>query len=266
MPITSFKRITVRDTVLALLLAMDLTAHPTPARSQSPPSQPAFEAASIRQVEPHSLEDLMKGVGVTSISPWGTNRFIARNITLSLLVQIAYGTDGKRLFNEPNWFDSELYDVSAKAEGDTKLTKEQMQPLLCNLLEQRFHLVTHMQKKEVQGYALVEAKGGAKLKASSGQGQRYPQIWGEGLMAYGSPVATLARLLEGPAGRPIIDKTGIQGTYDFDLRYSSLADPDSNLSSVFTVLQEQLGLKLESQKVPVELLVIDHVDRVPTEN
>jgi uncharacterized protein (TIGR03435 family) len=74
------------------------------------------------------------------------------------------------------------------------------------------------------------------------------------------------QILSRPAGGPIIDKTGVHGKYDINLSYAPANDPTSSLPSLFTALQEQLGLKLESQKVPVEYLVIDHVDRTPTEN
>ncbi len=234
---------------------------------QAQTTQPAaFEAASIRLVEAHTVEDLAKGIGLTSISPWGSNRFIARNITLSNLISIAYGVDSDKLSGKPGWLDGQEYDVSAKAEGDTGLTKEQMQPLLRQLLEQRFHLATHTEKKEVQGYALVEAKGGAKLKASNGEGEPHFQVLSQGFSGHHGTLEVLAKLLAFPTGRPVVNKTGIQGAYDFDLKYAPLADPNSDLPSVFTALQEQLGLKLESQKVPVEILVIDHVDKVPTEN
>jgi uncharacterized protein (TIGR03435 family) len=266
MPTTTFQSTTARNTLLALLLALGLIAHTTHAESQTPSSQPAFEVASIRPVENHPLEDLMRGIGVFSVTPWGSNRFIARNATLSVLIQLAYGIDGYRLSGKPAWLESQLYDVSAKAEGDTTLTKEQMLPLLRQLLEQRFHLVTHTEKKEAPGYILVEAKGGAKLKASNDHGEPHFQVWGQGLTGHNGTVMTLATILETPTGRPVIDKTGIQGAYDFDLRYSSVAESDPDLPSVFTALQEQLGLKLESQKVPIEALVIDHVDKVPTEN
>jgi len=73
-------------------------------------------------------------------------------------------------------------------------------------------------------------------------------------------------MLKIPAGRPVIDKTGIVGKYDFTLKYATANHPDSNLPDLFTAVQEQFGLKLVPQKVPVETLVIDHVDKIPTEN
>jgi len=79
-------------------------------------------------------------------------------------------------------------------------------------------------------------------------------------------MGSLAAMLVGPTGRPVVDKTGIEGNFEFRLDYAPDGTADSPLPSIFTALQEQLGLKLEAQKVPVEMLVIDHVERVPTEN
>jgi uncharacterized protein (TIGR03435 family) len=77
---------------------------------------------------------------------------------------------------------------------------------------------------------------------------------------------TLASILERPAGHPVVDKTGIAGNFEIKLRYAPPNDSKSDLPDFFTALQEQLGLKLEPQKVPVEMLVIDHADKIPTEN
>jgi uncharacterized protein (TIGR03435 family) len=114
----------------------------------------------------------------------------------------------------------------------------------------------------------VVAKGGAKLTATKGDqppGTRVHIVSGD-LQGLNWSMQTLAAMLQTPAGLPVIDKTGIKGSYDIKLEYAPQLDADSSLPSVFTALQETLGLKLESQKVPVEMLVIDHVDRVPTEN
>ena len=138
--------------------------------------------------------------------------------------------------------------------------------MLRALLEERFKLTTHRETKESQGYALVVAKGGPKLKpasASPGQNAVYPG----GLQGAVSR-SGLARLRHwpDPSGRPVIDKTGIQGNYDIQLTYARDGTTDSSRPSIFTAIQEQLGLKLESQKIPIEMLVIDRCDRVPTEN
>jgi uncharacterized protein (TIGR03435 family) len=216
-----------------------------------------FEVASVRLSPPG-------GTGLSSFNYLGTTRFTATNVSLTLLLQLAFGVDDYQFQQKPSWSDSTLYDVSAKPEGETALTYEQLKPLLQQLLEQRFHLKVHHETKYVKGYVLVVAKGGPKLQASKGGGSRY--ITPQGLRGPNISLKTFASMLMHPAGRPVIDQTGIQGNYDINLDYSSNETTDSSLPSVFTALTEQLGLKLENQQVPVDMLVIDHVDKEPTEN
>jgi uncharacterized protein (TIGR03435 family) len=232
---------------LAALLALAAL----PAQSQSPP--PAFEAASVKQTPRASL-------GFTNISPYGTDRFTATNAELYLLVQIAFNVTPDRISGIEKLGDGH-YDISAKAKGDLKLTYEEVQPRLQRLLAERFKLATHRETKEMDGYVLVVATGGPKLKASAGVAQqgviypgglRFPHIGMDGFAA----------MLATPVGRPVIDKTGVAGMYQIELKYA----PDSSLPSLLTALDEQLGLKLEPQKVPVEMLVIDRVEKIPTEN
>lgn len=221
----------------------------------------SFEVASVR------LSPRVDGVaGFTSITPFPANQFIARHATLRFLTAIAYGVDSNRAMGGPAWFDSQQYDVSAKVEGDAELTREQMQPLLQHLLQNRLHLKTHRETKILPGYILVAAKGGPKLKPSKEPAKPFAQIVSNGMQARGITISGVAGMLASPVGRPVIDKTGLGGTYDFNLDYARLDDPNPTLPSVFTALQEQLGLKLVPQRVPVEILVIDSVDRVPTEN
>lgn len=141
-----------------------------------------------------------------------------------------------------------------------------MQPLLQQLLEQRFHLTIHRESKTVSGYELIIAKGGAKLQPVKEAGNSHAQILPNGLQAWGASMDTLASMLRSPTKRPVVNKTGISGNYDIKLDYAPINDPNSTLPDLFTALQEQLGLKLTAQKVPIEMLVIDHVDRTPTEN
>jgi uncharacterized protein (TIGR03435 family) len=140
-----------------------------------------------------------------------------------------------------------------------------MQPLLRQLLQRRFHLSTHREQKVVTGYAVVIAKGTPKLQTSKGD-PTLINIFPEKVIARPVSMKTFAATLSIPSGRPVVDKTGLTGTYDVDLSYAPANDSNSSLPDLFTALQEQLGLKLESQKVPIEMLVIDHLDRIPTEN
>jgi uncharacterized protein (TIGR03435 family) len=263
---------------LAALLALPLAAIPAPCQSSQQPApaaqsapapQPEFEAVSIHMADssPHSIEDLQKGIGLTSSIKFPTNRFYAHYTPLKLLISLAYGVDDwEYIQGGPNWLDSQLYDIEAKVDGNALLTLEQMRPLLQNLLEQRFHLTIHRGQKEVTGYVLVVAKGGPRLQTSKGGEQPFGYILPDGIQDQNAPIQSLAAMLTIPAGGPVVDKTGIVGKYDFKLKFATANHPDSNLPDLFTAVEEQLGLKLVPQKVPAETLVIDHVDKIPTEN
>ena len=216
---------------------------------------------------PHSIEDLQKGIGLASWSKFPANRLFAHFMPLKSLISLAYGVeDWEYIQGGPSWLDSQLYDIEAKVDGKALLTLEQMRPLLQNLLEQRFHLTIHRGQKEVTGYALVVAKGGPRLQTSKGGEQPFGYILPDGIQDQNAPIQSLAAMLTIPAGGPVVDKTGIAGSYDFKLKFATANHPDSNLPDLFTALQEQLGLKLQPEKIPVDFLVIDRVDKVPTEN
>lgn len=219
---------------------------------------PSFEVASIRAVLPGQG-------GYTSISPYGEARFTATNVSLSLLISLAYEVDTRYLEGKPDWMDSTSFDVEAKSEGDLRLTYDELRPRLQQLLEQRFHLAVHRETKEFSGYALVVAKSGPKVKAAQNvTAQVY--ILTDGIRGAGIPIKTLAGMVSSRVHRPVTDQTQLAGMYDITLHYAPEASTDSDLTSIFTALQEQLGLKLTPAKVPVEMLVIEHVDKQPTEN
>jgi|SRR5579863_133021 len=226
--------------------------------AQSPPELlPAFEVASVKLTPPGSL-------GYTSWSPYGTNRYAASNATLDFLVQLAYGMPLDQISGVEK-LGSEHYEISVKAKDGVLLTLDQLQPRLRRLLAERFRLAAHRAQKEYDGYALVVARGGPKLKPGAGVSEN-GTIYPGGLRIMNSTLAGFAGSLRSPAGRPVIDKTGIAGNYDFTLSYARDGDTDSPLPSLFTALQEEYGLRLEKAKVPLEILVIDRVERVPSEN
>jgi uncharacterized protein (TIGR03435 family) len=163
------------------------------------------------------------------------------------------------------WLDTRCYDVDAKPEGDTGLSYEQAKAPLQHLLIQRFQLTSHRESKDMSGYALVVAKGGPKLK-KTGDSAKEGYIFSGGLRGESMSMSTLAGMLTLFVKQPVVDKTGITGDYEIDLKFAASETTDSSFPSVFTAVQEQIGLKLEPQKVPVEMLVIDHLEKVPTEN
>ncbi|HMD71777.1 MAG TPA: TIGR03435 family protein [Bryobacteraceae bacterium] len=244
---------------VAGFLATGVTAAPQGRAQTGTQELPAFEVASVKPTPPG-------GTGLTSIGPFGAGRFTATNVTLEVLVEMAFGVLESQILRAPNWLASEYYDIDAKPEGGVSLTYEQLKPRLQQLLAQRLKLSTHRQMKDFEGYALVVAKGGPKLKTDTPVTSEGAVIFPNGLRLPGASMERLALTLVRPLGCPVVDKTGIKGTYNIALSYAKDADVDPRLPSIFTALQEQLGLKLERQKVPVEMLVIDHVERIPTEN
>lgn len=223
-----------------------------------------FEVASIRLVE--NYDKLPKEKRRFYESPSGAGQFTALNISPEGLIGIAFGIDTDlQLSGQPAWFDDTYYDIAAKPESDAGLSYEQLRPLLQKLLEERLHLAYHRETRNHEGYALVIAKGGSKLKTSSSDLAR-AQFRPGAVQGWNQPMKVLTQMLGYSAGRPVADKTGLERNYNFELHYAPLEETNSPLPSIFTAVQEQLGLKLEKQMVPVEMFVIDHVDRTPTEN
>ncbi len=237
-------------------LLLPLLAGLLAAQSPAPPEK--FEVASVKLIPAD------RATCCFSMAPWGAATFTAHNISLSVLVEMAYGVTDKQISGIDR-LGNDLYDVSAKPQNSGALTYRRAQPMLRAMLEERFKLAVHREMKDVSGYALVLAKGGPKLKPGD-------QTAGQNMILPGrlvQPNATLAdfsSLLDHPVGKPVIDKTGLPGTYKIDLKFAPDGDTASTLPSIFTAIQEQLGLKLEAQKVPFETLVIDHCDHIPNDN
>jgi uncharacterized protein (TIGR03435 family) len=225
-------------------------------------STATFETASVRPAPPSA--DPNQG----SWSPPGTGRFTATHVTLALLMQLAYGIDGSQIVNKPTWLETNLYDVSAKPEDGITLTREELKPRLQALLRERFHLIAHTEVRDVRGYALIVAKAGTRLTTT--RADHYP-----GFRINVSPghmegvnwtMSYLARMLTAPAGFPVADKTGLGGSYDIRFTYEPNPDVDSTLPTLTDALKNATGLELKPQKVPVETIVIDSIDKVPTGN
>jgi uncharacterized protein (TIGR03435 family) len=195
---------------------------------------------------------------------------------LSHLIAIAYNVQIPSIKGGPEFvWGAERFDIEAKAENPSTATEAQLLAMLQNLLADRFRLKIHRETKEVSGHALIVAKNGPKLKAASPEGKGVVRISGAAIYKFDfierknldqntiigekASMSQLANTLSNlPDNIPVIDKTGLTWFYDFKLAW----EPGESLSSV---LQEQLGLKLEAQKIPVEVLVIDFAEK-PVEN
>lgn len=262
--------------------------------AQDPP--PAFEAASIRETK-----DLPRGP-----SSFAPDRFTRPYISLAQLLIYVHQVSDFQILGGPDWVRTTRFTVEAKAEG--RPTADQMRLMVGRLLEERFALKVHKETRELPRYALVMARDdkrlGPKLKPSAidcpaivaARGPDYRPPTGPpqpgdpprcGLMAAlgggsmtimleGQPISQLVRTLQTNAGRVIVDKTGLAGTFDvvFQTEMPNLpflepplgatSTPPEGLS-LFTALPEQLGLKLESERGPVDVIVIDSA-QLPTPN
>jgi uncharacterized protein (TIGR03435 family) len=259
-----------------------------------------FEVASVKLAPPPSGR---MTVGMTG-GPGSTDPTRVRfsNFTLRNLVQIAYGVNGYQL-SGPDWTGDSRYEVIATLPKDT--SKEQFRTMLQNLLKERFKLATHSEQKTMALYSLTVAKGGPKLlkpapdapaadtetrSVGSGPPKRdkdgYPDLPPGTRMAiksepngdfaraqgHNETMSYLVRMLSGQVRAPVEDDTGLTEKYDYRLSWipqpAGSVPPDNEDigPDLFTALQEQLGLKLSAKKGPVEVIVIDHAEKVPVEN
>ena len=247
----------------ALLLAISILSLPL-AAGQSRPSAKTLESFEVSTVRPTAPRD--RGGAVWSRP--GIGLYWAKSASLEFLIQTAFNVDPNQIAGKPAWLDSDYFDVEAKAEDGIALSREQLRPRLQELLQSRFHLVTHDETKVVPGYEMVPSRGGPKLRHTAGdQPPGFRVYVGPGrLEGVNWSMGYLASMLQQFSGRPVADETGISGSYDIKVEYAPDMETDSSLPSLFTALKETLGLELKPKKIPVQVLVIDHVDKVPTEN
>lgn len=241
---------------IALVLAM---AGLVVAQTESA-ARPQFEVASIRPTKvdprnPHRQSGCSSGM------------FVVSDLPVKMIIGWAY--EIKTQFSVPDWAASstETYNVEAKADKSVSLA--QCKQMAQSLLEDRFKLKLHRENKEMPVYFLVPANSGPKLhevgvdSPADGDGIR---IQGHKIGANGWDMSIIAANLGSleAVGRPVVDKTGYKGLFTFSLEYST-NKPGDDRPDIFTAVQQQLGLRLESGKAPVEFVVIDHLER-PSEN
>jgi uncharacterized protein (TIGR03435 family) len=236
-----------------------------------------FEVASVKPADP-------EGRGGRISFPNGT--FTATGITARNCILLAYDIPTFQLAGGPSWVGDQRYDIVAKmAAGEVKAPRDpermpQMRAALQALLADRFQLVIHRENKLIPAYALVVAKSGFKLKKADDGQADFSSNRGK-FTAHKISMELLARNLSGILSSPVVDMTGIKGVFDLPLEWTpdevqspvkaggeagGAAEPGAPTGpSIFTALQEQLGLKLETQKAPVETIVIDRIEK-PTAN
>jgi len=236
------------------------------------PPAPVFDAASVKP-------EKFTGVGSMGVSIQGTTLH-AEHMALNKLIEYAYNIEGFQLSGGPSWAADEsilspdLYQIVAVPAPGERPSTEQFRLMMQSLLADRFHLEIHHLAKQLPAYNLVVNKGGPNLRETTGGKtalkQRQVGEVGWSIDATNVTIRDALVLLSIYVHRPIFDKTGLTGHYDFTVKWLlkdlGAADaPGSDLPSLPVAVQEQLGLKLESITAPYDTIVIDHAER-PTEN
>jgi uncharacterized protein (TIGR03435 family) len=220
-----------------------------------------FEAASVKPAPPESTDQTI------DFQPGG--RFRATNITLKGLIRTAYDVRGFQISGGPKWLDSVRYDVEAKAAGDPRAPE--VRRMIQALLADRFLLKLHRESREIPVYWLVVGKKGPKIQRVTDETRSYRAS--RGLLNTRTTMPALANVFSNWLERVVLDRTGLEGTYDVKLEWI----PEENVrpnepeiasrpgASLFSAVEERLGLKLEPRKGPVETLVIEGAEK-PSEN
>ena len=234
-------------------------------------ADPAFDVASVK----------ISKTGVRrEVIQTAPGSLTMRNVPLRTCIDWAYGVDEYQV-KGPDWITAERYEIIAKA-GDSA-SPEELRLMLQALLAERFQLKFHRDSKTMQVYLLSVAKGGPKFQESDSDGEPAmgPSKKGPAFGVSGQriPMSQVTRILSKILQAPILDQTGLTKKYDMSIDPSAYITRDGQtgdvktaggfeeiMNALFTGLQEQLGLKLESKKTPMDLLIIDHAERVPSEN
>jgi uncharacterized protein (TIGR03435 family) len=248
---------------------------PPPARMAAN-ANPVFEVATIKPSDPHSQGQIVTLRGV---------EVITTNETVRDLINLAYWLHPKQVTGGPAWMESEKYDMAGKPDAPGQPNVDQMKMMIQKLLADRFQLKFHFEKRDLSAYAVRIAKTEAKIIKSQDDPKGYP-AWYFGRTASGttltfrnSPMSQVTAILQNFLDKPVVDQSGLSEKYDFTLTFTldsaqaarlnglpaPAADNPDAAPDVFTAFQQQLGLKLESTKAPVDVMVIDKVEK-PSEN
>ena len=273
------------QTVATEILAIDHVERPSESLAQNTAAiSPRFETASIKPNTTGEAMPPFKIVGKPVLGFKLLPEFLATNATLHQLTRLIYSVQDDQVVGGPSWFNSEHYDVEVKMDQSAmdamqKLSRDQQileqKRMLQGLLADRFKLSFHRETRELPVYVLVIAANGRKFQEAK-SGDTYPNgakrsdgqpigpgAWGLAkgqLIGQGVPIASLVSMLSNKLhGRIVVDETRLTGNYDLSL--PDIPSTESSGPSIFTAIQEQLGLKLEPQTVPMEVLVIDHAEK-----
>jgi uncharacterized protein (TIGR03435 family) len=232
------------------------------------PAQPAAEPAlpttfEVAAIKPSKANDNNSSANSTNA------RITMTNLTLRQIVLYAFTLQEHQLV-APAWLADERYNVDAKAE--TSVGGKQLTVMMQTLLADRCKMVIHRETKSMSGFALTVAKSGLKIQPAGGEGSGMSTN-NTKLTATHADMDRLTVWLGRLLNQPVVNDTGVTGSFDFELEYQSprlqrtdgANEKEPSLPTIFTALQEKLGLKLESRKVPVEVIVVDSIER-PSDN
>lgn len=245
---------------------------PPPPRMMPADADPGFEVATVKLANPDQ-----RGGGIRIEG----HQFSATNLSVIGLLLIAYGIHPTQLLGAPDWIYNNRYDVLGKPDVEGQPNQRQMQALIQKLLADRFSLKFHHEKRELSVYLMVAGKTGAKLTATEGDQKGDPGMYSTGpftLFAKNATMADFAGYLQrGVVDRPVLDRTGLTGRYDFGVVWRPEvplggagnnpplpADIESR-EDIYTAIQQELGLKLEGAKTATDVIVIDRLEK-PSEN
>jgi uncharacterized protein (TIGR03435 family) len=248
---------------------------PPPARMAAN-ATPAFEVATIKPSDPHSQGQIVTLRGA---------EVITTNATVRDLINLAYWLHPKQVTGGPPWMESDKYDMAGKPDAPGQPNVDQMKMMIQKLLTDRFQLKFHFEKRDLPAYAVGIVKSGAKITRSQDDPKGLPGFYfgrtasGTTLTFRNSPMSQVTAILQNFLDKPVVDQSGLSEKYDFTVAFTldaaqavrlggpPTATPDNPDAApdVFTAFQQQLGLKLESTKAPVEVMVIDKVEK-PSEN
>ena len=240
---------------------------------------PAFDVASVKASQPGQPGQPGPGGGRgrrdnIQVSP-GT--VTMRNVSLKSSIRWAWHVSEFQV-SGPDWLDSERYEIAGKAPGPA--TEEQLRLMMQTLLRERFKLALHRQTKELSAYVLVVGKNGPKVQETKTEGEASIDINQRQLSVnvQRAPVSQLIDMMSNLLRAPVIDMTGLTGRYDLTLNVAKYAGdlaargqsidsaPADPLALISMILQDELGLKLEARKMPLNLVIVDSAEKVPVEN
>ena len=222
--------------------------------------RPAFDVASVKPSPPSETDTININLGTVQ-----HGELTLGNATLAECVRFAYGLVADDLLAGPDWVKdrSVRFDIIAKSAPDTP--RERMLQMLQTLLDERFRMQTHREPRPLPHFELVVAKGGPKIKPSPADASpalRFANLPLHRVASDAMPMFRFTMLLSRQLRQAVIDKTGLQGPYAVNLEWTE----EQSGQSIYSAIQDQLGLKLEPKKTPVEILAIDKADKVPVSN